>query len=137
MQIPFSGLVMKQAPPEGDTFDGMFIPPGTRIAHNTLALQRLPEIYGNDAELFRPERWLDADAARLAQMKSTVDLVFGYGRWMCAGRPVAFMELNKVYVEVRRYVLLWLCSFGLLVSEMKTQRRVLSLRTWRPFWLAS
>lgn len=100
MHIPFSGLVMKQAPPTGDTFDGVFIPPGTRIAHNTLALQRLPEIFGDDVDLFRPERWLGVEAERLAQMVNTVELVFGYGRWMCAGRPVAFTELNKVYVEV-------------------------------------
>lgn len=100
MQIPFSGLIMKQAPPEGDTFDGIFIPGGTRIAHNTLAVQRSTATFGQDAEMFRPERWLEAAPEKHKEMTQVVELVFGYGRWMCAGKSVAFMELNKVYVEV-------------------------------------
>ncbi len=100
MQIPFSGLLMKQTPPHGDTHDGVFIPGGTRIAHNMLALQRDPDTFGADVELFRPERWLKIDPEQKARMISTVDLVFGYGRWGCAGKPVAFIELNKIYVEV-------------------------------------
>ena len=100
LQIPFSGLLMKRAPPEGDTFEGVFIPGGTRIGHNTRALQRDLEVFGPDVELFRPERWLGVGAERRSLMANTVELVFGYGRWGCAGKPVAFLELNKVYVEV-------------------------------------
>jgi cytochrome P450 len=29
-------------------------------------------------------------------------LIFSYGRWQCLGRPVALMELNKIYVELLR-----------------------------------
>lgn len=60
MQIPFSGLLMKEVPPEGDTINGMFVPGGTRIAHDTLAMQRSAAMFGNDATVFRPERWLEA-----------------------------------------------------------------------------
>lgn len=35
-------------------------------------------------------------------MKRDVEIVFGYGRWMCAGKPIAFMELNKVIFELLR-----------------------------------
>jgi len=101
MQLPFSGLIMKETPPEGDTYNGIFIPGGTRIAQNTLAIQRSTEIFGADAEMFRPERWLNIEPESHALMTGTVELVFGYGRWGCAGKPVAFIELNKVYVEVR------------------------------------
>ena len=97
---PFTGLVMKQVPPEGDTIDGVFVPGGTRIAHNTLAIQRNKDIFGDDVQVFRPDRWLQADAEGRAAMKQTTDLVFGYGRWACLGKPVAYMELNKIYVEV-------------------------------------
>lgn len=34
-------------------------------------------------------------------MTSVVDLSFGHGRYICSGKPLAVMELNKVYVEVR------------------------------------
>lgn len=102
MQIPFSGLLMKQVPPEGDTLaDGRFVPGGTRIAHNTLAIQRRRDIFGEDADVFRPERWLDGVSPEQRQrMVQTTELVFGYGRWGCLGKPVAFLELQKVFVEV-------------------------------------
>lgn len=36
-------------------------------------------------------------------MTTVVEMVFGYGRWMCAGNTVAFTELNKIFVEVSYY----------------------------------
>jgi cytochrome P450 len=59
---------------------------------------------GPDAEIFRPERWLEAseDPAHLAHMTSTVDLVFHYGRYKWLGQNVALMEFNKVFVELLR-----------------------------------
>lgn len=102
MQIPFSGLLMKQVPPEGDNVNGLFVPGGTRIAHNTLALQRLKAVFGEDAEVFRPERWLIAEAEAHREMTQVVEMVFGHGRWMCAGKPVAFIELNKIFVQVSK-----------------------------------
>lgn len=103
MQIPFTGLLMKEAPPEGDTINGMFIPGGTRIAHNTFAMQRSAAIFGDDVSIFRPERWLEASPEKFREMTTVVEMVFGYGRWMCAGKTVAFIELNKIFVEVSCY----------------------------------
>ncbi|KAI1211765.1 cytochrome P450 [Annulohypoxylon truncatum] len=102
MNIPFSGLTMKQVPPEGDTINGKFIPGGTRIAHSFLSVQRSTAIYGPDAELFRPERWLNIDPDKHREMTNTTELVFGYGRFGCSGKNVAFMEMNKAYVELLR-----------------------------------
>ncbi len=101
INIPFSGLTMKEVPPEGDTIDGKFVPGGTRIAHAFLSIQRSKDIFGPDADLFRPERWIGIDPEKHREMTQTVELVFGYGRWGCSGKVVAFIELNKVYVEVR------------------------------------
>jgi hypothetical protein len=36
--------------------------------------------------------------------------VFGSGRWGCAGRMIAFMELNKVFVEVHMSCLVLSCT---------------------------
>lgn len=57
-------------------------------------------IYGPDANLFRPERWFEAEGARLEQMERNNDMVFMPGRWQCPGKSIAFLELNKVFVEV-------------------------------------
>ncbi|KAI5858204.1 cytochrome P450 [Durotheca rogersii] len=103
INIPFSGLTMKEVPPEGDTIDGKFIPGGTRVAHSFLSLQRSTAIYGPDSDVFRPERWLGLSPEAHRKMTQTTELVFGYGRWSCSGKHVAFLELNKAYVELLRY----------------------------------
>ncbi|KAI6092290.1 cytochrome P450 [Hypoxylon rubiginosum] len=103
INIPFSGMSMKEVPPEGDTIDGKFIPGGTRIGWNILYIQRSKAIFGPDADVFRPERWLGIDSQKHREMINVVELVFGYGRWGCSGKSVAFMELNKVYVELLRH----------------------------------
>jgi len=115
---PFNGFPFKLVPPEGDTIDGRFVPGGTRIAPSYTTFTRLKSVFGEDADVFRPERWLPSrwragtgagveelewkgrEKEKVAEMRRTVDLVFGYGRFGCAGRYVAFMELNKVFVEV-------------------------------------
>ncbi|KAI1875919.1 uncharacterized protein JN550_001415 [Neoarthrinium moseri] len=99
MNIPFSGLCMKQVPPGGDTLLGQFVPGGTRVAHNMLGMQRSRDVFGDDADLFRPERWLGIDAEKKKTMMNVAEMVFGYGRFGCSGKPVAIMELNKAYIE--------------------------------------
>ncbi|KUI59410.1 Pisatin demethylase [Cytospora mali] len=97
------GALRKQVPPQGDTIHGHFIPGGTTIGSNTTGILRSKEIFGLDANTFRPERFLGLDEGKLAEMRRSVEMTFGYGRWMCAGKPIAFMELNKVYFELFRY----------------------------------
>ncbi|KAI4866921.1 cytochrome P450 [Hypoxylon rubiginosum] len=100
---PTTALIQKQVPPEGDTFDDRFLPGGTRIAVSILPIQRSKEVFGQDSEVFRPERWLDISDEKYREMSQTVDQVFGWGRWQCLGKPVAMLELNKVFVELLRY----------------------------------
>jgi cytochrome P450 len=102
MMPPASGGMFKQVPPEGDTIDGKFVPGGTQIGSNVMAIHRSKKIYGPDADIFRPERWLEAEGEQLARMSSTVDLVFHSGKFQCPGRGVAWMEFNKIFVELFR-----------------------------------
>ncbi|KAF9875337.1 cytochrome p450 [Colletotrichum karsti] len=102
MNSPFTGQCSKEVPAGGDTINGKFIPGGTRIAQNFWGTLRRLDVFGKDADLFRPERWLEADEATRDNMVRTTELTFGYGRWGCSGKNVAFMELNKVYVELLR-----------------------------------
>jgi cytochrome P450 len=97
---PTTALIEKQVPPEGGTFDGRFLPGGTRIAVNIVAIQRLKTVFGQDADVFRPEWWLEATEDKRREMSQTVDQVFGWGSWQCLGKSVAMLELNKVFVEV-------------------------------------
>ncbi|KAI9817913.1 MAG: hypothetical protein M1832_004533 [Thelocarpon impressellum] len=102
MWPPITGIMEKQVPPEGDVLDGRFIPGGTRVGTCAWGLQRRKDVYGEDANLFRPERWFEADAATLVRMGKVHAMVFGSGRYSCLGKTIAWIELNKVFVELLR-----------------------------------
>ena len=87
-------------PAEGETFDGKFIPGGTSIGMNLAGLLRNKKVFGVDADMFRPERFLELNEAARIDMQRNVELIFGFGRWMCVGKMIAFMELNKIFFEV-------------------------------------
>lgn len=97
---PVTGLFLKEVPPGGDTLNGIFVPGGACIGSAAFGVMRNPKIWGQDADLFRPERWLEADGEILQQMELNLELNFGYGKYQCLGKNVARIELNKVFVEV-------------------------------------
>jgi cytochrome P450 len=97
---PSGGLLPKVVPPGGDTVNGMFVPGGTEIASNTWSVVRDSEVFGQEPEIFSPERWLNVSKEQYDKMARVVDLIFGYGKFKCLGRTVAMIELNKVFVEV-------------------------------------
>jgi cytochrome P450 len=99
---PVAGLMAKEAPPEGHLWKGHFIPGGTRIGSCAWGIFRREDIWGTDAQEFRPERWLESTPEKLHEMEGTLELIFSYGRWQCLGRPIALIELNKILVQVRR-----------------------------------
>jgi cytochrome P450 len=109
---PVVNLFSRVAPPEGDTVivDGKshFIPGSTMIGYSAWSMHRNNKpLYGEDAEVFRPERWFvdetnPEEKERLARMIKTNDMVFGYGRWQCLGKTVAQIEINKTIFELFR-----------------------------------
>lgn len=98
---PVVGLMSKEVPPPGDTIGGRYIPGGTKIGVGAYGIYRNKEIWGEDVESFRPERWLNVPVERLQLMESTLELTFSYGKYKCLGKDLAMMELNKIFVEVR------------------------------------
>ncbi|KAF2859031.1 cytochrome P450 [Piedraia hortae CBS 480.64] len=102
MYPPLFGLKSKVAPPGGDTIKGYYFPAGTEVATCDSALCRNPEIFGEDAHLFRPERWINTSPETRIRYKRTVDTVFGSGRFLCLGRHIAMMELHKALYELMR-----------------------------------
>lgn len=100
IKVPAAGPLYKEVPGEGDTINGMFIPGGTQIGISPFSVYLSKKVFGPDASVFRPERWLNAEPERLEVMAESVGLVFSSGKWQCLGKPVAIMELNKIFVEV-------------------------------------
>jgi hypothetical protein len=61
--------------------------------------------------VFRPERWLEGSAEERKERELDVDIVFEYGKYLCLGRNVAVIELDKVFVQV--------CLFNSKCEEME------------------
>ena len=84
--------------------DGCFISAGTVVGMNSWVIHRNKEIYGEDADTFRPERGLrnkDAGetetefAARRLRMKEA-ELMFGAGDRVCLGKNISLVEIFKI-----------------------------------------
>ncbi|KAJ3578189.1 hypothetical protein NPX13_g2377 [Xylaria arbuscula] len=113
----------KQVPPAGDTINGYFVPGGTTIGPNLSSLMRSKALFGEDADIFRPDRFLEVDEPTRVEMQRNVDLVFGYGRWMCAGKAIAWLELNKTVFEIIR-------NFDLQIFDPKAGIKSFSHGAW-------
>jgi cytochrome P450 len=99
MRPPVTLGVYKVLPVE-TTLCGVPLPAGTAVGFNAIAMMRRKDVFGQDSQLFRPERFLECDNKTKTERINTVELAFGYGRWMCAGKTLAMMELNKIFFEV-------------------------------------
>jgi cytochrome P450 len=66
---------------------GEHIPGGTIVGCNAWVVHRRPEIFGEDVDIFRPERWLEASPAQLKEMKATM-FQFGAGARTCIGKNI-------------------------------------------------
>ncbi|KAM0270038.1 hypothetical protein ACHAQH_009574 [Verticillium albo-atrum] len=84
--------------------DGSVVPPGTSVGMNPFVIGRNRKAWGDDADEFRPERWLrdeqageteEGFAERLRGMNNA-DLTFGAGSRLCIGKHLALVEVYKV-----------------------------------------
>lgn len=108
---PAVGLnICRLVPPEGAELDGRFFPGGTRIAVNGWVLHRDRNVFGNDADVYRPERWLEG--AEEAKRMERYMFQFGGGAHVCIGRNLALLEMNKVVPRLLRDYRFWLVHPG-------------------------
>lgn len=85
----------RTVPQEGFWLHGHFFPPGTTVGCNPLALHRNPDIFGEDADSFSPDRWLAADENMRRALRQ-YNLTWGGGARMCPGRRLAEMIIQKL-----------------------------------------
>ncbi len=63
------GFVLeREVPGEGAMISGSFIPGGTVVGINSWVMHANKQVFGDDAESFRPERWFDSEE-RVGEMK--------------------------------------------------------------------
>ncbi|KAF3052379.1 hypothetical protein E8E11_011205 [Didymella keratinophila] len=104
VKSPAGGAFYKMVPPGGDMINGLFIPGMTQVGVSHLSFLHSEEVFGPDAQMFRPERWLDpeTDPGYMSKMNSTLDMMFHSGKYQCLGKSVALMEFNKIFIELLR-----------------------------------
>ena len=83
--------MLTYALPYGDVISGRRIPKKTKVGIFWYGTLRSKENCGLDANVFRLERWLEADVESLERVERTNKLIFSPGRWRCLGKGLALV----------------------------------------------
>ncbi|KAI1503903.1 cytochrome P450 [Biscogniauxia marginata] len=92
--LPPVAIVLDRDVPQGGMSIGpYYIPEGVVVGSSAWAIHRMPEVWGPDANEFRPERWLnkysEGDLKRFF-------FAFGGGSRTCIGRNISWLGMEKV-----------------------------------------
>lgn len=112
---PAPGLPLERVVPrQGAEIAGEFIKGGTIVGCSAWVIHRRKEIFGEDVEVFRPERWLvgqgnvvvddeerEREKRRIKEMGSVM-LQFGMGARTCIGKNISLLEIYKLVPTVLR-----------------------------------
>ncbi|VTT64825.1 unnamed protein product [Fusarium fujikuroi] len=103
---PAAGLMLERiVPARGLEVDGHHIPSGTIVGVNAWVLHRNKDIFGHDADRWRPSRWIEASTEQKRRMENYM-FAFGAGSRTCIGKNISLLEMYKmVPAFLRRYEL--------------------------------
>ncbi|KAJ5578689.1 uncharacterized protein N7459_007653 [Penicillium hispanicum] len=107
---PAAGLPLERVVPEGGAdIAGHFVPGGTIVGCSAWLIHMNKAIFGEDAEVYRPERWLpdaqgitgEDDRRRIKEMNGTM-FQFGMGSRTCIGKNISLLEIYKLVPSMLR-----------------------------------
>ena len=81
--------------------DCRVVPEGTAVGVAAAVINRDKGVFGEDAMVWNPERWL-ADDERVKRMHRFV-FTWGWGSRSCAGKNVALLECCKLVLQVSHF----------------------------------
>nr|QSQ85904.1 P450 [Preussia typharum] len=80
---------------------GKTVPAGTFVGWAGLKIMKDKQVFGENADVFEPGRWIDSEPERLKQMEGVYGLIFATGTaWECLGKKLAYVEMGKVLFEL-------------------------------------
>ncbi|KAL7628533.1 hypothetical protein AAE478_000048 [Parahypoxylon ruwenzoriense] len=86
--------------------DGRFIPSGSITGMTPYIIHRNQSLFGDDADQFKPERWLQGDQETTEKYRErrrlmdNADLTFGGGSRVCLGKHIAILEIFKTTATI-------------------------------------
>lgn len=86
------GQLLRVSP--GTTVGDYWIPPGCTIGLSAMAVNKEPSIFGDDAQQFRPDRWLES--AEAFTRLDGASMTFGSGSRGCLGKNIALVCLSSI-----------------------------------------
>ncbi|KAM5358155.1 hypothetical protein ACJZ2D_015543 [Fusarium nematophilum] len=106
---PAPGLPMERiVPPQGAEIGGEYIKGGTIVGCSAWIIHNRPEIFGDDTDVYRPERWLpdpnanaEEEDKRIKKMTGMM-FQFGMGSRTCIGKNISLLEIYKVVPSLLR-----------------------------------
>ncbi|KAL4881002.1 cytochrome P450 [Aspergillus karnatakaensis] len=100
---PITGVSFpRHAPASGCEVAGHWIPGGTRIGANPCTMHFDKSVFGDDADVFRPERWLQGVevGGRDAKEMERYIMQFGMGSRTCLGKNISMCEITKAIPQL-------------------------------------
>ncbi|KAL8782626.1 MAG: hypothetical protein Q9213_005213 [Squamulea squamosa] len=92
---PALGMLTERiVPSPGRVICGEFIPGGTLVGSNPWVEQRDKTVFGEDSDVYRPERWLENEEKRHGMERAMFN--FGAGNHVCMGQNIARMNIFKL-----------------------------------------
>ncbi|KAJ5825669.1 hypothetical protein N7474_002807 [Penicillium riverlandense] len=111
---PAAGLPLERVVPEGGAdIAGHFVQGGTIVGCSAWLIHMNKSIFGEDAEAYRPERWLpnaeiiktengkEDEDRRIKEMNGTM-FQFGMGSRTCIGKNISLLEIYKLVPSMLR-----------------------------------
>jgi len=96
--IPLSKPIVSST---GETISAIPISKGQNVSVSVWGYNRLPEIWGDDADSFNPERFLKLDREKQTPVGVFANLMsFGGGNRACLGWRFTILELQAIIVEL-------------------------------------
>jgi len=92
---PFALPLERVVPKGGVIVLGQYLPEGVVVGANPYVVNRDRATFGLDAEIWRPERWIEYGEEHKKKLEQAL-LTFGAGRRVCLGKYVGILNIKKI-----------------------------------------
>ena len=113
---------------------GYHVPAGTTVVANIWAINRDPTMWGKDASVFNPNRFLNLDSKHSAYGPDFHLLAFSIGRRICPGRALA-MRILRVTLGSLVHAFKWSALPGAMLTDIEESNLNLNVHPKYPLVL--